>query len=73
MNSNEIARSIDSNKAMIVISIDSDFEKKLSNGNLLFSIQVITDGRNSAASSVALGILIILYRILIIKKLVIKG
>ena len=54
MNSNEIARSIDSNKAMIVISIDSDFEKKLSNGNLT-PIQVITDGRNSMTSSVALS------------------
>ena len=53
-NANEIAHSIDSDKAMIVISIDSNFEKNLAEGNSA-SIQVITDGRNTMTSSVALS------------------
>ena len=53
-NSNEISRIIDSNRAMLVITIDSDFEKKIENGELA-PIQVITDGRNSMTSAVALG------------------
>ena len=54
MNTSQIAGSIDSDKAMIVISIDSDFEKNLARGNSA-SIQVITDGRNTMTSSVALS------------------
>jgi ABC-2 type transport system permease protein len=54
MNAGQIARSIDSDKAMMVISIDSDFEKKLSKGETA-SIQVITDGRNTTTGAVALG------------------
>ena len=54
MNAGEIAGSIDSNKAMMVISIDSDFERKLAEGNRA-SIQVITDGRNTMTAAVALG------------------
>ncbi len=54
MNAGEIAKSIDSNKVMMVINIDSDFEKNLSKGNPA-SIQVITDGRNTMTAAVALG------------------
>ena len=54
MNAGEIAKSIDSNKVMMVINIDSDFEKNLARGNSA-SIQVITDGRNTMTSSVALS------------------
>lgn len=54
MNADEIAQSIDSDKAMMVISIDSDFERNLAEGNSA-SIQVITDGRNTMTAGVALG------------------
>lgn len=54
MNANEIAQSIDSDKAMLVINIDSDFEKKLAKGESA-PIQVITDGRNTMTAAVASG------------------
>ena len=54
MNANEIAQSIDSDKAMLVINIDSDFEKKLARGESA-PIQVITDGRNTMTAAVASG------------------
>lgn len=54
VNESEIARSIDSGKAMLVIHIGRDFEDKLSRGENA-PIQVITDGRNSMTASVATG------------------
>ena len=54
MNADGIAQSIDSNKAMMVISIDSDFERKLAEGGSA-AIQVIIDGRNTMTAAVALG------------------
>ena len=53
-NANEIAQSIDSDKAILIINIDSDFEKKLNIGNSA-SIQVIVDGRNTTTAAIALG------------------
>lgn len=53
-NANQIARAIDSDSALMVISIGSDFADKLQRGQNA-TIQVITDGRNTTTSAVASG------------------
>lgn len=53
-NASNIAQSIDSDAALMVISIGPDFESKLAMGAAA-PVQVITDGRNTMTSAVALG------------------
>ncbi len=53
-NANQIAQSIDSDEAILVISISADFADKLRRGES-GSVQVISDGRNSTTSGVATG------------------
>lgn len=53
-NESEIAHSIDSGKALVVVHIGQDFEDKISRGENA-PIQVITDGRNSMTAAVANG------------------
>lgn len=50
----QIAEAIDSDEAMLVISIPPDFADKLTSGGQAV-LQVITDGRNTTSSGVALG------------------
>src|SRR5579862_2133526 len=50
----ELARYIDSRRALLVLQIPSDFERRLMNGSGA-EIQVIADGRNSNTAGTALG------------------
>jgi ABC-2 type transport system permease protein len=50
----QIARSIDERKALVVVQIDSDFERRLQLGQPA-NVQVIADGRNSNTAGTATG------------------
>ena len=52
----ELARYIDSRRALLVLQIPSDFERRLMNGSGA-EVQVIADGRNSNTAGTALGYL----------------
>ena len=54
MNESEIARSIDSGEALVVVHIPQNFEDLLASGANA-PVQVIADGRNSMTASVAIG------------------
>ena len=54
--SSEISRQIDSRRAVLVIQIDQDFERRLMGGRPA-GVQVIADGRNSNTAAVATGYL----------------
>ena len=56
MNANEIAESIDSGRALMVIHIEPEFADNLSKGKFA-KIQVITDGRNTMTAAIASGYL----------------
>lgn len=50
----QISQAIDSDEAMLVISIPSDFANKIAGGREA-AVQVIADGRNTTSAGVALG------------------
>jgi pyoluteorin transport system permease protein len=52
----DIARWIDARRALLVLQIPSDFERRLRNGSGA-DLQVIADGRNSNTAAIALGYL----------------
>jgi ABC-2 type transport system permease protein len=54
LNQNQVRSLIDGKRALIVIQIDQDFEKRLAAG-LPSYVQVIADGRNSNTASTALN------------------
>jgi ABC-2 type transport system permease protein len=52
----DIARLVDARRALLVLQIPSDFERRLQNGSGA-TVQVIADGRNSNTAGTALGYL----------------